>query len=72
MEIPAHKCVLASCSPYFYAMFTNELAEARAQRIEIKEVEGTALAQLVEFVYSSGEFCGMKDTVVAKVIASKD
>lgn len=36
LEIPAHKAVLAACSPYFYAMFTSDLSEAKADRIVIQ------------------------------------
>lgn len=53
LEIPAHKAVLAACSPYFYAMFTGDLAEARADRILLREIDGKALAMLVDFVYTS-------------------
>ena len=34
IEIPAHKMILASCSPYFYAMFTG-FEESRQSRINI-------------------------------------
>ncbi len=53
MEIPAHRAVLAACSPYFYAMFTGDLAEAKAERIVLQEIDGKALALLIEFVYTS-------------------
>ena len=53
LEIPAHRAVLAACSPYFYAMFTGDLAEARAERIVLQEMDGKALALLVEFMYTA-------------------
>ena len=40
VEIQAHKSVLAACSPYFYAMFTSELAEAKAEKIVLQEMDG--------------------------------
>ena len=53
LEMPAHKAVLAACSPYFYAMFTGDLSEARETRIVLQEIDGKALSMLVEFVYTS-------------------
>ena len=50
-EISAHRAVLASCSPYFYAMFTGELAESKADRIVLQEIDGRALALLIDFIY---------------------
>lgn len=52
VEIPAHKMVLASCSPYFYAMFTG-FEESRQDRITLQGVEHQALNLLVEYVYTS-------------------
>lgn len=53
VEIPCHKAVLAACSPYFYAMFTGELSEARADRIVLQEVDGKALSLLIDFTYTA-------------------
>lgn len=44
--------VLASCSPYFYAMFTG-FEESRQDRITLQGVEHQALNLLVEYVYTS-------------------
>lgn len=52
IEIPAHKMVLASCSPYFYAMFTG-FEESRQDRVIIRDVDFLALQTLVEYIYTS-------------------
>jgi len=51
-EVPAHKMVLAACSPYFYAMFTS-FEESKQDRITLQGVDSQALQLLVEYVYSS-------------------
>ncbi|XP_014663721.1 PREDICTED: kelch-like protein 28 [Priapulus caudatus] len=51
-KIPAHKVVLASCSPYFAAMFTGGLAERHQAEVEFPGVEPLAMAGLVEFAYT--------------------
>lgn len=52
-EIYAHKVVLSSCTQYFYAMFTGELSEAKADRITLQEIDPPALQQLIDFMYTS-------------------
>lgn len=52
-EIPAHKVVLSSCTSYFYAMFTQDLAEAKAERITLQEIDPKALVLLIDFIYTS-------------------
>ncbi|KAI5105320.1 kelch-like protein 3 isoform X2, partial [Silurus meridionalis] len=52
-EIPAHKVVLASCSPYFCAMFTGEMSESKATCVEIRDVDGLTLRKLVDYIYTA-------------------
>uniref|UniRef100_A0AAR2KPN7 Kelch-like protein 3 n=1 Tax=Pygocentrus nattereri TaxID=42514 RepID=A0AAR2KPN7_PYGNA len=53
VEIPAHKVVLASCSPYFCAMFTGEMSESKAPRVEIRDMDGQTLTKLVDYIYTA-------------------
>ncbi|XP_076005314.1 kelch-like protein 3 isoform X3 [Genypterus blacodes] len=53
VEIPAHRVVLASCSPYFCAMFTGDMSESKAQQVEIREVDGQTLRKLVDYIYTA-------------------
>jgi kelch-like protein 2/3 len=51
-EFLAHRVVLAATSPYFLAMFTGELSESKQDSVTIKEVEPSAIEQLISFVYT--------------------
>uniref|UniRef100_A0A8D0DB84 Kelch-like protein 3 n=1 Tax=Sander lucioperca TaxID=283035 RepID=A0A8D0DB84_SANLU len=53
IEVPAHRVVLASCSPYFYAMFTGDMSESKAHQVEIREVDGQTLRKLVDYIYTA-------------------
>ncbi|XP_017768618.1 PREDICTED: ring canal kelch homolog [Nicrophorus vespilloides] len=52
VEVPAHKMVLAACSPYFYAMF-NSFEESKQDKITLQGVDSQALSLLIEYVYTS-------------------
>lgn len=52
-EIDAHKVVLASFSPYFYAMFTNDVIESRQSRITLKSMDPRSVELLIEFAYTA-------------------
>ena len=51
-EFPAHKAVLASCSSYFHAMFTN-FDERHQNRIVLQDIDPIALGLLLDFLYTS-------------------
>ena len=53
IELQCHKSVLAACSQYFFAMFTNEMSESKASRIVLQEIDPDALSLLIDFVYTS-------------------
>jgi len=53
IEVPCHRAVLAACSPYFYAMFTGELFESKADKVVLQDIDGKALLMLVDFMYTS-------------------
>ncbi|XP_001606539.1 kelch-like protein 5 [Nasonia vitripennis] len=51
-RIPAHRLVLSANCEYFAAMFTNSLRETFQNEIELKEVDGDALWNLIRYFYT--------------------
>ncbi|XP_002736900.1 kelch-like protein 24 [Saccoglossus kowalevskii] len=52
-EYPCHRAVLASCSPYFRAMFTNDMKERNADKVQIKDVQVEVMNVIIQFIYTS-------------------
>ena len=52
-EIFAHKLVLVSSIPYFYAMFTSDLVESKQAKITLKGMDATAVETLIDFAYTA-------------------
>lgn len=48
-----HRLVLAACSPYFNAMFTNSHLESSLAQVELNGVEPGAIKSLIDFAYTS-------------------
>lgn len=63
-RIRAHKVILCASSPYFKAMFTNELAESKQTEITIKDIDENAMEILIDFCYSA------KITIDEKIVQS--
>ena len=70
VDIPAHRNVLASSSPYFLALLTGSFAESNSSRILIENVEPGILGLLVEYIYTS-QISITKDNADRIFIASK-
>lgn len=52
-SIKCHRNVLASCSPYFQAMFTSQLSESRQHVITIGDIDEFAMETLIKFAYTA-------------------
>ncbi|XP_054268588.1 kelch-like protein 17 [Macrosteles quadrilineatus] len=68
-RIHAHRVVLASTSPYFYAMFNDDMAEKAAREVVLHDVDHTALQLLVDYSYT-GEIHITEDNVQVLLPAS--
>ncbi|KAL4608091.1 kelch-like ECH-associated protein 1a-like [Arapaima gigas] len=53
VDFKVHKVVLASCSSYFKAMFTNDFQESQASEVTLQDVCPQVLARLIDFAYTS-------------------
>ena len=50
LAIPAHKFVLSSCSPVFFAMFCGEMAE-RSDSVELPDCEYEGVLEMLRYMY---------------------
>ncbi|KAL0963325.1 hypothetical protein UPYG_G00304680 [Umbra pygmaea] len=51
-EIPCHRAVLASSSPYFTAMFCRHFRESQQDKVGLKGISSSILSAIVDYVYT--------------------
>ncbi|XP_040022355.2 kelch-like protein 38 [Gasterosteus aculeatus] len=51
-EIPCHRNVLVSSSPYFRAMFCNNFMETQQTKIDLKDITSAILSTVIDYVYT--------------------
>ncbi|XP_040586491.1 kelch-like protein 38 isoform X2 [Mesocricetus auratus] len=51
-EVPCHRNVLASSSPYFKAMFCSHFRESTEAKVWLRGISATTLEQVVTYVYT--------------------
>ena len=52
-QLSAHKCVLASLSDYFNAMFSGDLSESKQTQVKINSVDSNTMKLVVDYAYTS-------------------
>ncbi|XP_056142730.1 kelch-like protein 38 [Lampris incognitus] len=52
MEIPCHRNVLVSSSPYFRAMFCSDFVERKQTKIELKGITSAILSSVIDYIYT--------------------
>ena len=68
-QIAAHRVVLATCSPYFKAMFVNKLIESTQRKVLISDVDSDILDAVVAYAYNA-KFFLPQDRVLLLMIAA--
>lgn len=65
-RIPAHRIILSAATPYFAAMFTNNMQERNQQEIILHEIHGNELKALIDFIYTG--FIDINETNVFELL----
>lgn len=69
ISVNAHKCVLASASPYFRAMFNSKLSEVQNGIVKLKSVREKLLQAIISYSYCSS-FTLPSDEVLTLLIVA--
>ncbi|XP_066285876.1 kelch repeat and BTB domain-containing protein 8-like [Branchiostoma lanceolatum] len=51
-RFPCHRLVLSAASPYFRAMFTNDMAESRQKTVVLQGLDAGMFGELLSYIYS--------------------
>ena len=51
-QFHAHRIVLAGCSPYLRAMFTNGMLESAKSHVDIRGIDPVAMEIILNFMYT--------------------
>lgn len=51
-EIPCHRNVLVSSSPYFRAMFCNNFLESQQTKVQLRDLTPATLKAIVDYIYT--------------------
>lgn len=51
-EFTCHKNILSASSPYFHAMFTNDLRENRDMKVDIDHISPWTFKRIIDYVYT--------------------
>ena len=51
-RFPAHRNVMAACSPHLAALLTGDMQEATAPEIQLQEIDADAFRSMVSFAYT--------------------
>ncbi len=70
MAIPAHKFVLSSCSPVFFAMFCGELAE-KSNSVDLPDCEYEGVFEMLRYIYSGKAELNENNVIQVLYVAKK-
>ncbi|XP_061462128.1 kelch-like protein 38 isoform X2 [Rhineura floridana] len=70
IEIPCHRNVLASSSPYFKAMFCNNFKESSQEKVNLKGIDSNILHCVIIYVYTGEILMTMENILYLMETAS--
>ena len=70
VSIPCHKLVLSAFSPYFQAMFSSNLIEARTNRVFLPNTDLKALNDVINYAYSGSIYLNVNNAQSVFQLAS--